>query len=205
MVDVPAGHPEKPEGEAGFRLLDRMNGGRHEELALWGLSFLSVRESDKVLDVGCGGGANIGRLLARVPLGSVAGVDYSPVSVEASRAYNAGAIEAGRCEVLEGNSSNLPLGDNAFEVVTAFETTYYWDLETAFAEVKRVLKPGGFFLICNEDDGGDPKALELAEKIPGMVVYSPEELCDGLARAGFQIVSLNRIPEDGLFAIVAQA
>ena len=35
---VPAGHPERPEGEDGKRLLARMNGGHHEDLALWALA-----------------------------------------------------------------------------------------------------------------------------------------------------------------------
>ena len=34
MMEGPAGHPEKPSGEDGFKLLERMNGGRHEEKIL---------------------------------------------------------------------------------------------------------------------------------------------------------------------------
>ena len=155
MLEVPAGHPEKPQGEDGFKLLERMNGGSHEELGLWGISFLPIADTDRVLDVGCGGGANIKRLLARVPRGHVTGVDYSAVSVQASSDHNAEAVEAGRCDVLEGNASALPFPDSSFDIVTAFETTYYWDLPVALREVARVLKPGGHFLVCNEDDGGE--------------------------------------------------
>lgn len=40
------------------------------------------------------------------------------------------------------------------KVATAFETIYFWpDIEKSYAEVKRVLAPGGKFLIVNEDDG----------------------------------------------------
>ena len=35
-----------------------------------------------MLDCGCGGGANIKRLLKKCPEGIVKGIDYSPVSVE---------------------------------------------------------------------------------------------------------------------------
>ncbi len=205
MLPVPAGHPEKPQGEDGFKLLDRMNGGSHEELALWGLSFLPLAETAHVVDIGCGGGANLARLIARVPQGHVTGVDYSPVSVQASSAHNARAIEDGRCVVLEGNASALPLPDAAFDAATAFETTYYWDLPTALAEVKRVLKPGGHFLVCNEDDGSDPAILELAQKIPGMVVHEPSTLERALADAGFAVVRVERVPEQGHVAIVSRA
>lgn len=205
MVEVPAGHPEKPQGEDGFALLDRMNGGHHEELSCWGLSFLPIDDTAQLLEIGCGGGANIARLLARAPRGYVTGVDYSPVSVQASREYNASAIEEGRCAVQEGNSASLPFPDSSFDAATAFETTYYWDLPTAFSEVKRVLKDGGLFLICNEDDGNDARALELAEQIPGMVVHTPTQLEEALVQAGFAIQTSERILEKGHLAIVARA
>ena len=39
----------------------------------------------------------------------------------------------------------------SFDVVTAFETIYFWpDIEHCFNEVKKVLKPGGQFVIVNE-------------------------------------------------------
>ncbi len=205
MADVPAGHPERPQGEDGLRLLARMNGGNHEQLALWGLSLLEIGERDQLLDIGCGGGANIERLLARAPQGHVTGVDYSPTSVQASRAHNAAAIAAGRCEVLEGNSSDLPLPDDSIDVATAFETTYYWDLPTAFREVRRVLKPGGQLLVCNEDDGCDPATYELAEQIPGMVVHTVEDLRSALEEAGLTIVTIERDIKQGHLAIVSRA
>ena len=46
----------------------------------------------KVLDCGCGGGANMKRLLKKCPQGIVKGIDYSPVSVEKSKKLNAKTI-----------------------------------------------------------------------------------------------------------------
>ena len=204
-MEVPAGHPEKPQGEHGPALLARMNGGHHEDLALWGLAQLDVAEAGEIVDIGCGGGANIARLLERAPHARVTGVDYSPLSVEASREHNADAIAAGRCDVLEGNASDLPFPDASFDVATAFETTYYWDLETAFPEVRRILKPGGLFLVCNEDDGGDPEILDLAERIPSMVIYTPAALQEALEKAGFDIAAAHHVPEKGHLAIIGRA
>ena len=43
-----------------------------------------------------------------------------------------------------------------YELATAFETIYFWPgLEKCFAEVARILKPGGIFMIVNESDGTD--------------------------------------------------
>ena len=200
---VPAGHPERPEGEDGKRLLERMNGGHHEDLALWGLSQVEIATEACVLDIGCGGGANIERLLERAPLGRVCGLDYSPLSVQVSREFNAAAIEAGRCEVLEGDSSALPFEDGSFDLVTAFETVYYWNIAAAFREVARVLRPGGAFLICNEDDGHDPDMVEFAKLVPNMTMHTPEALTIALEAAGFASPTLAQRP-GGDFTLIAK-
>jgi ubiquinone/menaquinone biosynthesis C-methylase UbiE len=47
--------------------------------------------------------------------------------------------------------SQIPWEDGAFDLVTAFETVYFWpDFEGGLKEVRRVLKPGGTLFICNE-------------------------------------------------------
>lgn len=204
MIRVPAGHPEKPQGEYGFALLERMNGGSHEALALWGLEAVDVAETTRALDVGCGGGANLKRLLERIPQGHVTGLDYSPLSVQASAQLNDEAIAEGRCAVLEGNSSDLPFPDASFDLVTAFETTYYWDLPTAFSEIARVLVPGGSFLICNEDNGLDPERLDLAAQIPGMTMHTLKMLADALVAAGLEIDSTAEVREKGHLRVLAK-
>ena len=81
-----------PKGFGG-RLMVTMMNLAHTPVALWGLHFLHLAPDAKVLDCGCGGGANIKRLLKRCPRGIVKGVDYSAVSVEKSRRLNAEAIQ----------------------------------------------------------------------------------------------------------------
>ena len=59
---------------------------------------------------------------------------------------------------------------------TAFETVYFWPkIENCFAQVAKVLKPGAFFLICNEADGIDAGTLRF-EKIVDGVNYPPPKL-----------------------------
>ena len=132
----------KPEGFFGKMMVNGMNGGGHAQMAHWALSSVQIKEDGQILDIGCGGGANIARLLQRVPKGMVQGIDYSSVSVAKSSKVNAKAIAEGRCKVQEASVVKLPFGENAFGLVTAFETIYFWpDIEHCFGEVKRVLKP----------------------------------------------------------------
>ena len=176
----------KPEGFLGRMMVNGMNGGSHARMAEWGLSFVDIVEEASALDIGCGGGANIARLLRRCPKGTVQGIDYSPVSVKKSQEVNATAIAAGRCKVQEGSAAALPYAEGEFDLVTAFETVYFWPgIEECFRGVRRVLKEGGRFLIVNEDDGLTGNNEKWEKMIDGMHTYTPDELRTHLTAAGF--------------------
>lgn len=136
----------KPQGFLGKVMLRGMNSG-HAKMAEWGFSHLHLRDNTHILDVGCGGGANIAHMLKVLPKSKVDGLDYSEESVAFSKKTN--AIQLGkRCEICQGDVSALPYTDESLDYVTAFETIYFWpDLNNAFREIRRVLKPNGIFFI----------------------------------------------------------
>lgn len=182
----------KPEGFFGKMMVNGMNGGGHAKMANWALSSVQIKEDDHVLDIGCGGGANIARLLQRVLKGMVEGVDYSSVSVSKSTKENAMAIKEGRCRVQEASVEKLPFAGNSYDLVTAFETVYFWpDIEHCFGEVKRVLKSGGRFVIVNEDDGLTGANEKWEKLIEGMHTYTPDELQKHLTAAGFHNIAVS--------------
>ena len=182
----------KPVGLGGKIMVALMNLG-HSPVARWGLHFLALTLDAKVLDYGCGGGANIKRLLKKCPQGIVKGIDYSPVSVEKSKKVNDAAIAEGRCTVLQGSVAELPFESEQFDLVTAFETVYFWpDLPHCFREVYRVLKPGGTLLICNESNGDSDRDEKWTEIIGGMTIYKDAELKAYLEQAGFHEVRIHK-------------
>ena len=182
----------KPIGLGGKIMVTMMNLG-HSPVARWGLRFLELTPDAKVLDCGCGGGANIKRLLKKCPQGVVKGIDYSPVSVEKSKRVNETAVTKGRCDVLRASVAELPFESEQFDAVTAFETVYFWpDLPQCFREVWRVLKSGGTFLICNESNGDTDKDEKWTEIISGMTIYKDIELKSCLEQADFFDVQIHK-------------
>ena len=182
----------KPVGFGGKIMVAMMNLG-HSPVARWGLQFLNAAPDARVLDCGCGGGANIKTLLKLCPNGKVKGIDYSAVSVEKARKVNARAIAAGRCTVQQASVAELPFEAEQFDAVTAFETVYFWpELAQNFREVYRVLKPGGTFLICNESNGDTDKDEKWTEIIGGMTIYKDAELKTYLEQAGFHDVQIHK-------------
>ncbi len=182
----------KPEGFGGRVMVSMMNLG-HRALADWGFRFLNVSADAAVLDCGCGGGANLERFVRKCPEGCVKGIDYAEVSVEKSREVNRRAIEAGRCEVLQASVMQLPFAAAQFDLVTAFETVYFWpDLPQSFREVYRVLKPGAVFFICNECSGDTGKDDKWTEAIEGMKIYQDVQLKEFLEQTGFCDIQIHK-------------
>ena len=175
----------KPVGELGDKLLDRMNES-HESLAQWGVSHLDISKDDVILDIGCGGGVNVERFL-QMTENKVYGLDYSEIAVEKSAKLNQDAIDEGRCEVIQGSVSELPFEDNTFDIVTGFETVYFWpDFVNDCKEVRRVLKDDGIMFICNEaiPNEEDERQKELIDLLD-MKIFSEDEFDEYLREAGF--------------------
>lgn len=174
----------KPKDNFGGRfMLKSMNKG-HEKLASWGRSYLEIKKEYTVLDLGCGGGRNIEYFLTKA--NKVYGIDHSEISVKMASEINKEAIESGRCQISVGDVRSLPFENESIDVVTAFETIYFWDdIEECFKEIYRLLKNGGQFLICNEVSSMDRRDVRiLAHKIE-MQVYTPEDLTKMLTDIGF--------------------
>ena len=178
----------KPKGKLGKIQLKSMN-KEHTPVSLWGLKHLDIQDDDIVLDIGCGGGININRMSKNAK--KVYGVDYSIESVNLSREVNRQEIYDGKVEILKGNVQDLPFEDNTFDIVTAFETVYFWpDIEKSFGEVKRVLKPGGIFLIGMESNGNDNLTMKISEKLIDMTVYNDEEITEFLKNNGYSQITV---------------
>lgn len=183
------GNTRKPRGIFGVYMVNRMNRGRHAILADWALKDFELDSEASALDIGCGGGANIARLLERCK--KVCGVDYSSLSVAKSARLNARAVRDGRCKVVEGNAASLPFEDGSFDLVTAFETIYFWPgIQDCYRQVRRVLKDGGRFMIVNESDGTDPWYNSWEDVIGSMHTYTVEEIEADLKAAGFTSISV---------------
>ena len=196
----------KPVGELGHQILDRMNKS-HETMAQWGVSHFDIKEDDLILDIGCGGGKNLERFAEQITTGKVVGLDYSEVSVEKSIELNQKAIDEGKVEVIQGSVSEMPFEDNTFNIITGFETIYFWpDFINDLKEVNRVLKKDGFVFFCNEAvyrEGEMEKYEDLVELL-GMKIYSEDVLKESLEKTGFKDFKAYVNDENDWICIIAK-
>lgn len=105
----------------------------------------------RVLDLCCGNGGD-SIFLAKECDARVVGCDLSDVSIENCRAL---AVQEGVTEKIRfelEDAENLSYPDNSFDVVTEYGALHHVDLLKVYAEIARVLRPGGS-AICNETLG----------------------------------------------------
>jgi SAM-dependent methyltransferase len=192
---------QKPTGWLGRLVLRNMN-SRHSKVTDWGLSQVSVRSQDIVLDVGCGGGKTVSKLATLAKEGKVYGLDYSKESVAVATKLNRLSIDAKRVEIVEGSVSQLPFPDRMFDVVTAVETHFWWpDLPAGMRELFRVVKFGGTVAVIAEVyKGAQTKTAKLVERyLPatGMKFLTVAEHRKVLESAGFCEVRVSDEPSKG--------
>ena len=178
-----------PRGVFGRLLAKTMNKG-HAPLSRWAFSVCPPADGESVLDIGCGGGANLLRLLKSCPRSYVMGVDYSETSVACSLRLT--SKWRNRCSVICADVMNLPVDSGLFDRAVSFESVYFWpDPVIALTEIARVLKPHGKVTVVTEMS--DPqKGKFWTKRCPGMTVYTPEELVSFLEKAGFSDVNVYR-------------
>jgi len=105
-----------------------------------------VRAGQVAADIGFGGGVGLRLLLEQVgPKGHVNGVELSLTMLKASeRRYRAASAE-GRLALQAGSIGDLPLENESLDGLITVNTAYFVeDLEGAFREIARVLRPSGF-------------------------------------------------------------
>lgn len=193
---------KNPENTRRGRWQLRAMNNRYSMLGVWGLSHVNFARKRLVLDVGCGGGKNIERILKQSKQINAVGVDISPASVQVTKKKNSRAVKDGRLQVVQGQAESLPFASNLFDLVTAFETVYFWDIEKGLAEVYRTLKKGGQLLIVNESQSS--KGIEEYEDEVGFTVYTKDELCKIVKKAGFKNIRSDVGENGGWFAIVCE-
>jgi arsenite methyltransferase len=157
------------------------------------LALASIAPGETVLDLGSGAGFDAFLAAARVgPAGRVIGVDLTPQMIEKARS-NAAAAGYTNVEFRLGDIEALPVEDASVDlVISNCVLNLVPDKGKAFAEIVRVLKPGGRLAVSDIVlDGPLPESLQGSEEaycscISGAIVR--EEYLAKLAAAGLQQV-----------------
>ncbi|HEY8711455.1 MAG TPA: class I SAM-dependent methyltransferase [Thermoanaerobaculia bacterium] len=186
-----------PKGLLG-RVIGVLMNKHNAKMNAFAIEQLQLTSTDRVLEIGFGGGATLPTLLARA--GFVGGLDRSRDMVEAARARFARNVAAGHADFREGTVEALPFEAAAFNKVCTVNTVYFWhSLDAGFAEIHRVLAPGGRVVV-----GFLPKQHmdRMQMPIDIFTTRASEDVTTAIARAGFSRVTIERPQPNTVWNVV---
>ncbi|HEX6228353.1 MAG TPA: class I SAM-dependent methyltransferase [Solirubrobacterales bacterium] len=129
---------------------ERTGAGSVEHLSPLAAATLHVSPApERVLDVGCGTGEGTLFLAREFPQARVRGVDLSQAMVEAATA-KVGLDPEGRIAFKVGDAASLPYPDDSFDLVAQL------NMPPFFAELARVLRPGGQVIVASSWGAATP-------------------------------------------------
>jgi len=136
---------------------------QHAPLTEIGLGALGARPGERILDLGCGGGATTLALADRVaPGGHVTGIDISPDLLAIARA-RAGQHAGGRADItlIEADAATHPFEPASHDALfSRLGCMFFDDPPAAYAALARALRPGGrAVLLCFADPAENPWAM----------------------------------------------
>jgi SAM-dependent methyltransferase len=154
----------------------RVGAASPEHLAPLAAAVTSVGAPERILDVGCGTGAGTLFLAREFPAASVRGVDLSQEMIRLARA-KVGLDPEGRVAFKVADASALPWPDDSFDLVTQL------NMPPFFAEIARVLRPGGHVVV----------AASFGDQTP---FYTPDSVLErGFRKQGLEIVATGEAAE----------
>jgi ubiquinone/menaquinone biosynthesis C-methylase UbiE len=166
----------------------------HETVAVneAAVAMLELTSSDRVLEVGFGHGRTIERI-ATAPVELVAGVDPSDEMVRMATRRCQALLDAGRVNLVQGDSEHLAFPAESFTKVLAVHTLYFWSAPLIhLLEIHRVLRPGGRLVIAFRT-ASDPASKGFPSTVYRF--YSADEVMGLLTDAGFVEVTLTAGPD----------
>ncbi len=100
-----------------------------------------------ILDIGCGTGVFLRRAAMSFPEAKLTGVDASAEMIKAALASAPAGVDV---TLRVGSAEALPLPDSSFDLVVTTSSFHHWtDQKQGLAEVHRVLRPGGVFVLSD--------------------------------------------------------
>ncbi|MBK8193081.1 MAG: class I SAM-dependent methyltransferase [Lewinellaceae bacterium] len=133
-----------------------------------------------MLEVGSGRGGGASSIARYLKPKEIVGMDIADNAVAfASKRHNSPNLR-----YITGNAEKIPFGDAQFDVVINVESSHaYGSVANFFAEVKRVLRPGGYFLITDMRDPRNIPGFEETLLSAGMSLVSQKVISPNVVRA----------------------
>lgn len=137
---------------------------------------LPPKVGDRVLEVGCGGGVFLRRLLASGA--SAEAIDHSPDMLRAAGKLNAQALAEGRLILHQADAASPPVLEAAFDLAYCLNAFFFFpDPAGALTGMARALKPGGRLALVTAGPEMEPQIRRFSPAMAAAMRFdAPEDL-----------------------------
>lgn len=159
-------------------------------------SIFKVITGRKMIDLGCGEGITLAKIIQKFPETEIIGVDHDPEKIKICRRY--------RLPVKLADLTCLPLAANTFDCALLIEVLEHLKVKQVnqvIKEIHRILKPGGRLIILFPHDRNFKIARFLTLKFKEAFYdyghlrqWQPSEAKKAFQKAGFKIVANCSLP-----------
>ncbi|WP_233494598.1 class I SAM-dependent methyltransferase [Exiguobacterium sp. RIT594] len=193
LIDQQYAHPT---GRFGTYIGEKMV-RQHQPETEWTIELLTVQKDDSILELGCGAGYAIERLVHQTDAKQITGIDSSSAMLRSVQKRNKEAIQSKRVHVLYGDLNKLAFQSEQFDKVFTIHTLYFWEnISGTLAALYHALKPGGHFVITFCDGKNDVIWAGVRDLVQ-------DELLPAARKHGFSDISFIEGPVSRQFRNVA--
>jgi ubiquinone/menaquinone biosynthesis C-methylase UbiE len=178
-----AGQLRQPEGLLGIKVGENMNKG-NRLMNMETIKQLEITESDQILEIGMGNGFFVKDIVASAKDVRYTGCDFSATMIKEATELNSSLSSQTRFILSDAN--RLPFDDLSFDKIFTVNTIYFWDdAKNVLAEIRRVLKPDGIFIVTLR-----PK--HVMDQLPvvkhGFTTFTKDEVIKLLEESNFKTI-----------------
>ena len=114
----------------------------------WASSLVQVEPDSRILEIGCGAGQLIEKMVENLDSGKITAIDRSPVQVAKAAQRNALSIEQGKVQLLQAEFNKYHGPENIFDRVVAFNVNLFLRQATgAMQKVRSLISSTGQFIL----------------------------------------------------------
>lgn len=143
----------------------------------WAVEVMGVAPTDRLLEIGCGGGVAVAVICPRLSTGRVTAIDRSETMVERARRRNAANIQSGRAAIhtaslTAADLAAVGLAHERYDKIFAINVNLFWTgpARGELSLIGTLLAPGGQVYLCYDPPGD--RADEIADKVTGTLAAS---------------------------------
>lgn len=111
------------------------------------VQLVSKNNPKQILDIATGTG-DLAIMMSQLNPDKIIGLDISAGMLDVGKRKIANVNLSDKIDMVVGDSENMPFNDNTFDAITvSFGVRNFANLDKGLTEIKRVLKPGGTFIV----------------------------------------------------------